>query len=184
LTTISFCLQRHGGSYVSPVFASEKNGTLGPILIQVGSEERLRDESLKFAANFKQSDIRLEMYKGNMMCNVLGQVHCFQGFNGQASTLALKNIKQFIDNPQTFQNGIYAIDKEKIESLGAAGALKIVNDGKKTLEDMAKNHVLSVPQTSQGWKDALTRFLFSSLMLSLIKKCKCIIPMFLHRFII
>lgn len=88
--------------YVSPVFASEKNGTLGPILVQVGSEERLRDESLKFAANFKQSDIRLEMYKGNMMCNVLGQVHCFQGFNGQASTLALKNIKQFIDNPQTF----------------------------------------------------------------------------------
>jgi epsilon-lactone hydrolase len=54
--------------YLSPLFATERGDkTLPPILIQVGSWERLRDESLMFASNvFANSPIRVEIYEGQV----------------------------------------------------------------------------------------------------------------------
>ena len=59
-------------SYVSPIFA-DLHG-LPPMYIQVGTEELLLDDSVRFAARAKEQglDVKLDIYKGYF--------HVFQGF--------------------------------------------------------------------------------------------------------
>ncbi|TPX78716.1 hypothetical protein CcCBS67573_g00085 [Chytriomyces confervae] len=77
--------------YVSPLFASETDTPLPPILIQVGECERLRDESLVFAtSNFKSNPLQLEIYEG--------MVHVFQMLSTfiKISDVALERFGSFI----------------------------------------------------------------------------------------
>ncbi|KAI9093755.1 Alpha/Beta hydrolase protein [Phlyctochytrium arcticum] len=76
----------------SPFFGKEDpSRPLPPILIQAGDAEKLRDESIYFAAhNFKNSDIRVELYED--------QPHVFQMFAGMEpiGKVALKRAAEWI----------------------------------------------------------------------------------------
>lgn len=142
--------------YVSPLFGTEAKGKIGPLLIQIGELERLRDENLMFASkSFTSSPIRLEMYKE--------QVHCFHGFEAeQASIESFKNIKKFISDPLSPINpGIYSLcsdsNYECETVIGKQGALEIVRNGKRMLEDRASQHELLSP----GKKPSLLDSYFS-----------------------
>ncbi|TPX43146.1 hypothetical protein SeMB42_g03415 [Synchytrium endobioticum] len=80
--------------YVSPLYAKESDGPpICPVLIQVGSAERLRDEGIYFAMQrFKNSDCRLEMYQD--------MIHIFQMFmpSKYISGVALRRFGQFVQD--------------------------------------------------------------------------------------
>ncbi|TPX41208.1 hypothetical protein SeMB42_g05675 [Synchytrium endobioticum] len=76
------------------VYAKESDGPpICPVLIQVGSAERLRDEGIYFAMQrFKNSDCRLEMYQD--------MINIFQMFmpSKYISGVALRRFGQFVQD--------------------------------------------------------------------------------------
>lgn len=81
---------------VSPLFASEAEfGELPPTLIQVGDAEKLRDESLLFAARFPSSSISIELYED--MPHVFSMLSPIDKF----PKLSLKRMGSFIRSLNT-----------------------------------------------------------------------------------
>ena len=131
---------------VSPLYAKDiPSKPLPPILIHVGNDERLRDENLVFASKTIRSNVSLEVYDD--------QVHVFQGFSGEATQRSFEKIGEFIktidQKPRKAPNEIRRVTSEmKVVDVGTEGALAIVDDGRRTLERLARLKVSRIRSMS------------------------------------
>ncbi|KAI8903797.1 Alpha/Beta hydrolase protein [Gorgonomyces haynaldii] len=127
--TLSDAMNTH--PYVSPLFATENKKPLPPTLIQVGDQERLRDESIVFACSrFPQTS--LQLYED--------QVHVFQTFASygeKQSIHAFESIANFVNDPKSL--GVSAVDRDcNTTEIPREQLLQRVQQGKRLVEKRAQ----------------------------------------------
>ncbi|KAJ3104648.1 hypothetical protein HDU97_009039 [Phlyctochytrium planicorne] len=139
---------------VSPLFS---HAAFPKCLVQVGERERLRDEGMMMG--LKGDKGRVEVYED--------MVHCFQVFGDKVGDLALKRAGEFIRNvlgstgPKDEQGtdpalhasspGVLRVSIEgNVTNMGRAGAMRMVEDGKKELERIERRRKLEIVASREG----------------------------------